>query len=97
MKPLAERFPRAARAAQSAVDRSGPLRPVRPGAARGWRSSASRRHWRRCPAWARAPGSWTPSARTLDRYVIRGRCPADDPLDRVRGTDSRPHGKDIRT
>lgn len=33
----------------------------------------------------------------LDRYVIRGRCPADDLLDRVRGTDSRPHGKDIRT
>ena len=33
----------------------------------------------------------------FDRYVIRGRCPADDLLDRVRGTDSRPHGKDIRT
>ncbi|WP_262057041.1 ergothioneine biosynthesis glutamate--cysteine ligase EgtA [Streptomyces sp. STR69] len=33
----------------------------------------------------------------FDRYVIRGRCPADDLLDRVRGTDNRPHGKDIRT
>jgi len=33
----------------------------------------------------------------LDRYVIQGRCPADDLLDRVRGTDRRPHGKDIRT
>jgi len=33
----------------------------------------------------------------FDRYVVRGRCPADDLLDRVRGTDSRPHGKDIRT
>ncbi|MET7683158.1 ergothioneine biosynthesis glutamate--cysteine ligase EgtA [Streptomyces sp. NPDC005423] len=32
----------------------------------------------------------------LDRYVIRGRCPADDLLDQVRGTDSRPHGKDFR-
>jgi glutamate--cysteine ligase len=33
----------------------------------------------------------------LDRYVIQGRSPADDLLDRVRGTDRRPHGKDIRT
>lgn len=33
----------------------------------------------------------------LDRYVSHGRCPADDLLDRVRGTDRRPHGKDIRT
>nr|WSY49724.1 ergothioneine biosynthesis glutamate--cysteine ligase EgtA [Streptomyces sp. NBC_00886] len=33
----------------------------------------------------------------FDRYVVRGRCPADDLLDRVRGTDRRPHGKDIRT
>ncbi|MBK3575050.1 ergothioneine biosynthesis glutamate--cysteine ligase EgtA [Streptomyces sp. MBT65] len=33
----------------------------------------------------------------FDRYVIRGRCPADDLLDRVRGTDSRPHGKDMLT
>ncbi|MFF4503314.1 ergothioneine biosynthesis glutamate--cysteine ligase EgtA [Streptomyces sp. NPDC001401] len=33
----------------------------------------------------------------LDRYVMQGRTPADDLLDRVRGTDRRPHGKDIRT
>jgi glutamate--cysteine ligase len=33
----------------------------------------------------------------LDRYVIQGRCPADDLLERVRGTDRRPNGKDIRT
>ncbi|MFJ9241977.1 ergothioneine biosynthesis glutamate--cysteine ligase EgtA [Streptomyces sp. NPDC101776] len=33
----------------------------------------------------------------FDRYVVRGRCPADDLLDRVRGTDSRPHGKDMLT
>jgi glutamate--cysteine ligase len=33
----------------------------------------------------------------LDRYVMQGRCPADDLLDRVHGTDRRPHGKDIRT
>lgn len=45
----------------------------------------------------------------LDRYVIQGRCPADDLLDRVRGTDlpqsrlrptggtPKPHGKDLRT
>ncbi|MEU6259693.1 ergothioneine biosynthesis glutamate--cysteine ligase EgtA [Streptomyces sp. NPDC047043] len=45
----------------------------------------------------------------LDRYVSQGRCPADDLLDRLRGTDvprSRlgstggtpmPHGKDLRT
>lgn len=33
----------------------------------------------------------------LDRYVMQGRSPADDLLDRVRGTDRRPHGKDIRT
>ncbi|MBX9392427.1 ergothioneine biosynthesis glutamate--cysteine ligase EgtA [Streptomyces sp. TRM72054] len=32
-----------------------------------------------------------------DRYVIRGRCPADDLLDRLRGTDGRTHGKDLRT
>ncbi|GAB2761335.1 ergothioneine biosynthesis glutamate--cysteine ligase EgtA [Streptomyces bullii] len=34
-----------------------------------------------------------------DRYVARGRCPADDLLDRLRGSDrpgTRPHGKDIR-
>ncbi|GHI03405.1 ergothioneine biosynthesis glutamate--cysteine ligase EgtA [Streptomyces cellostaticus] len=34
----------------------------------------------------------------LNRYVVQGRCPADDLLDRLRGTDSRAHGrKDIRT
>ncbi|MPY34517.1 ergothioneine biosynthesis glutamate--cysteine ligase EgtA [Streptomyces adustus] len=34
----------------------------------------------------------------LKRYVIPGRCPADDLLDRLRGTtDRRAHGKDIRT
>ncbi|MFI9611712.1 ergothioneine biosynthesis glutamate--cysteine ligase EgtA [Streptomyces sp. NPDC052023] len=32
-----------------------------------------------------------------DRYVIRGRCPADDLLDRQRGNGRRPHGKDPRT
>lgn len=31
-----------------------------------------------------------------DRYVARGRCPADDLLDRLRGTAPRTHGKDIR-
>lgn len=30
-----------------------------------------------------------------DRYVRRGRCPADDLLDPLRGTPSRAHGKDI--
>ncbi|WP_112470378.1 ergothioneine biosynthesis glutamate--cysteine ligase EgtA [Streptomyces triticisoli] len=29
-----------------------------------------------------------------DRYVRRGRCPADDLLERLRGTDGRAHGKD---
>ncbi|MFJ6080450.1 ergothioneine biosynthesis glutamate--cysteine ligase EgtA [Streptomyces sp. NPDC092369] len=33
----------------------------------------------------------------LNRYVVQGRCPADDLLDRLRGTDSRALGKDIRT
>jgi glutamate--cysteine ligase len=33
----------------------------------------------------------------LDRYVSRGRCPADDLLDRLRGRSRRLHGKDIRT
>ncbi|MFF0792176.1 ergothioneine biosynthesis glutamate--cysteine ligase EgtA [Streptomyces spiralis] len=34
----------------------------------------------------------------LDRYVLKGRCPADDLLDRLRGPDRRrAHGKDIRT
>ena len=34
----------------------------------------------------------------LHRYVVQGRCPADDLLDHLRGTDSRVHGrKDIRT
>ncbi|MGI5460134.1 ergothioneine biosynthesis glutamate--cysteine ligase EgtA [Streptomyces sp. CA-249302] len=33
----------------------------------------------------------------LDRYVIQGRTPADDLLDRLRGTDDRAHGKDLRT
>ncbi|MBB5799386.1 ergothioneine biosynthesis glutamate--cysteine ligase EgtA [Streptomyces caelestis] len=32
----------------------------------------------------------------LDRYVVRGRCPADDLLDRQRATDGRAHGKDPR-
>lgn len=32
-----------------------------------------------------------------DRYVVPGRCPADDLLDRLRGTHRRTHGKDIRT
>ncbi|MFI6034845.1 ergothioneine biosynthesis glutamate--cysteine ligase EgtA [Streptomyces sp. NPDC051315] len=31
-----------------------------------------------------------------DRYVLPGRCPADDQLDRLRATDGRAHGKDIR-
>jgi glutamate--cysteine ligase len=31
-----------------------------------------------------------------DRYVVRGRCPADDLLDRLLGADGRPpHGKDL--
>ncbi|WP_030183700.1 ergothioneine biosynthesis glutamate--cysteine ligase EgtA [Streptomyces sp. NRRL S-813] len=34
----------------------------------------------------------------LDRHVLKGRCPADDLLDRLRGPDRRrAHGKDIRT
>ncbi|MEU6477487.1 ergothioneine biosynthesis glutamate--cysteine ligase EgtA [Streptomyces sp. NPDC047017] len=33
----------------------------------------------------------------LDHYVRRGRCPADDLLDRVRGEEARVHGKDILT
>ncbi|GGW97257.1 MULTISPECIES: ergothioneine biosynthesis glutamate--cysteine ligase EgtA [Streptomyces] len=32
-----------------------------------------------------------------DRYVARGRCPADDLLDELYGTDRTLHGKDIRT
>ncbi|MFJ3230788.1 ergothioneine biosynthesis glutamate--cysteine ligase EgtA [Streptomyces sp. NPDC086787] len=36
-------------------------------------------------------------AEYLDRYVARGRCPADDLLDPLRGTHDRAHGKDIRT
>ncbi|KUL24757.1 ergothioneine biosynthesis glutamate--cysteine ligase EgtA [Streptomyces regalis] len=32
-----------------------------------------------------------------DRYVIQGRCPADDLLDELYGTDRTLHGKDIRT
>ncbi|MFK0173884.1 ergothioneine biosynthesis glutamate--cysteine ligase EgtA [Streptomyces sp. NPDC090306] len=31
----------------------------------------------------------------LNRYVFRGRCPADDLLDRLCGADRRPYGKDI--
>ncbi|MFF6803765.1 ergothioneine biosynthesis glutamate--cysteine ligase EgtA [Streptomyces sp. NPDC012616] len=31
-----------------------------------------------------------------DRYVLKGRTPADDQLDRLRGTDARAHGKDLR-
>ncbi|WP_282701673.1 ergothioneine biosynthesis glutamate--cysteine ligase EgtA [Streptomyces sp. CC219B] len=30
-----------------------------------------------------------------DRYVARGRCPADDLLDGLHGSDRRPHGKDL--
>ncbi|MDN0198751.1 ergothioneine biosynthesis glutamate--cysteine ligase EgtA [Streptomyces sp. S.PNR 29] len=33
----------------------------------------------------------------LDRYVSRGRCPADDLLQTLHGTSRRPHGKDIRS
>lgn len=32
-----------------------------------------------------------------DRYVVKGRCPADDLLDELYGTERTPHGKDIRT
>ncbi|MFE9172673.1 ergothioneine biosynthesis glutamate--cysteine ligase EgtA [Streptomyces kebangsaanensis] len=32
-----------------------------------------------------------------DRYVRKGRCPADDLLERLRGTDGRAHGKDTAT
>ncbi|SDM32673.1 glutamate--cysteine ligase [Streptomyces sp. cf386] len=32
-----------------------------------------------------------------DRYVVRGRCPADDLLDELYGTDRTLHGKDLRT
>ncbi|MFJ8630340.1 ergothioneine biosynthesis glutamate--cysteine ligase EgtA [Streptomyces sp. NPDC093568] len=32
-----------------------------------------------------------------DRFVVRGRCPADDLLDELYGTDRTLHGKDIRT
>ncbi|MDQ0584855.1 ergothioneine biosynthesis glutamate--cysteine ligase EgtA [Streptomyces rishiriensis] len=32
----------------------------------------------------------------LERYVLRGRTPADDLLDRLRGTDTRAYGKDLR-
>ncbi len=32
-----------------------------------------------------------------DRYVLRGRCPADDLLDELYGTERTLHGKDIRT
>ncbi|MCL8010044.1 ergothioneine biosynthesis glutamate--cysteine ligase EgtA [Streptomyces sp. AS02] len=32
-----------------------------------------------------------------DRYVVRGRCPADDLLDELYGTDRTLHGKDDRT
>ncbi|MFC7840763.1 ergothioneine biosynthesis glutamate--cysteine ligase EgtA [Streptomyces sp. NPDC001046] len=33
----------------------------------------------------------------LDRYVVPGRCPADDLLDRQRAADGRAHGKDPRS
>ncbi|MFJ9721091.1 ergothioneine biosynthesis glutamate--cysteine ligase EgtA [Streptomyces sp. NPDC101213] len=33
----------------------------------------------------------------LERYVRKGRSPADDQLDRLHATDGRTHGKDIRT
>ncbi|MFJ9425357.1 ergothioneine biosynthesis glutamate--cysteine ligase EgtA [Streptomyces sp. NPDC101249] len=33
----------------------------------------------------------------LDRYVLRGRCPADELLDNLRGTTARAPGKDDRT
>lgn len=33
----------------------------------------------------------------FDRYVVKGRCPADDLLDELYGTDRTLHGKDLRT
>jgi glutamate--cysteine ligase len=36
-------------------------------------------------------------AEFTDRYVARGRCPADDILDRAHGTEHLLHGKDIST
>ncbi|MFI5793030.1 ergothioneine biosynthesis glutamate--cysteine ligase EgtA [Streptomyces sp. NPDC051677] len=33
----------------------------------------------------------------FNRYVLKGRTPADDQLDRLRGTDTRAYGKDLRT
>lgn len=32
-----------------------------------------------------------------ERYVLQGRTPADDQLDRLRGTDTRAYGKDLRS
>ncbi len=49
------------------------------------------------PRLGAAPEVTDAVAAYLDRYVVRGRCPADDLLDRQRGTDGRAHGKDIRT
>ncbi|MFF7472288.1 ergothioneine biosynthesis glutamate--cysteine ligase EgtA [Streptomyces sp. NPDC008092] len=42
-----------------------------------------------------APGVMDAVAAYRDRYVLRGRCPADDLLDRLRGTAGRARGKDI--
>ncbi|MFF2202140.1 ergothioneine biosynthesis glutamate--cysteine ligase EgtA [Streptomyces sp. NPDC058145] len=51
------------------------------------------------PRLGAAPAVVDAVAAYLDRHVARGRCPADDLLDRLRGTDRRAaHGrKDIRT
>ncbi|MFE3637010.1 ergothioneine biosynthesis glutamate--cysteine ligase EgtA [Streptomyces sp. NPDC059168] len=51
------------------------------------------------PRLGAAPAVVEAVAGYLDRHVARGRCPADDLLDRLRGTDRRvAHGrKDIRT
>ncbi|MEU9450066.1 ergothioneine biosynthesis glutamate--cysteine ligase EgtA [Streptomyces sp. NPDC048277] len=47
------------------------------------------------PRLGAAPEVVAAVAEYLDRYVRQGRCPADDLLDRLRGTAGRAHGKDI--
>lgn len=48
------------------------------------------------PRLGAAPGVTDAVAAHLDRYAARGRCPADDLLDRLHGTSRRPHGKETR-
>ena len=94
VKPLAERARSAARAR---AIRCGSTPPgtawPTPSCATAAVDLLRRGRWRRCPGSAPAAAVQDAVAAFTDRYVARGRCPADDLLDRLHGADRRRTGR----